>query len=143
MATRSAIGVMHGDVCKSVYCHWDGYIEHNGKILQEHYTNSAKANLLVSLGDISVLSETIGEKHDFDDRSHPTWTKFYGRDRGEENTEFRTFTDYDSFMNHYDGMSCEYFYLLKDGTWYVSQYGRPLEALADVLKRVEAEACDD
>ena len=69
--------------------------------------------------------------------------KFYGRDRGEENTEFRTFTDYDSFMNHYDGMSCEYFYLLKDGTWYVSQYGRPLEALADVLKRVEEEACDD
>jgi hypothetical protein len=46
-------------------------------------------------------------------------------------------------MNHYDGMSCEYFYLLKDGTWYVSQYGRPLESLVDVLKRVEAEACDD
>jgi hypothetical protein len=143
MATRSAIGVMHGDVCKSVYCHWDGYVGHNGKILQDHYTNSAKANLLVSLGDISSLSETIGEQHDFDDRDHPTWTKFYGRDRGEENTQFRTFTDYDSFMKHYEGMSCEYFYLLKNGVWYVSQYGRPLEALADVLKRVEAEACDD
>jgi hypothetical protein len=118
-------------------------LEHNGKILQEHYTNSAKANLLVSLGDISVLSETIGEAHDFDDRSHPTWTKFYGRDRGETGTEFRTFVDYDTFIKHYEGMSCEYFYLLKDGVWYVSQFGRPLEVLMDVLKRVEEEACDD
>ena len=37
MGTRSRIGVMHGDVVKSVYCHWDGYLEHNGVILQEHY----------------------------------------------------------------------------------------------------------
>ena len=46
MGTRSRIGVMHGDKLKSVYCHWDGYLEHNGRILQEHY-DSAKANQLV------------------------------------------------------------------------------------------------
>ena len=34
MGTRSRIGVMHGDKVKSVYCHWDGYLEHNGQILQ-------------------------------------------------------------------------------------------------------------
>ncbi len=31
MGTRSFIGVMHGDVCKVVYCHWDGYLEHKWK----------------------------------------------------------------------------------------------------------------
>jgi len=64
MGTRSRIGVMHGSVCKSVYCHWDGYLEHNGEILQEHY-DSAKANHLVALGDLSSLRATIGEKHAF------------------------------------------------------------------------------
>ena len=60
MGTRSRIGVMHGDVVKSVYCHWDGYLEHNGQILLEHY-DSAKANNLVALGDLSSLGSVIGE----------------------------------------------------------------------------------
>jgi hypothetical protein len=137
MATRSAIGVMHGDICKAVYCHWDGYLEHNGKILQEHYLNSAKLNLLVSLGDISVLSETIGEKHDFDDRSRSTWTKFYGRDRGEEGTDFRTFNSYYAFMDHFKGMSCEFFYIMKDGVWYYSTVDLPaLKPLAPALEAI-------
>ena len=68
MGTRSRIGVMHGDNCKSVYCHWDGYPEHNGAILQAHY-DSAKANNLVALGDLSSLAASIGEKHSFDDRA--------------------------------------------------------------------------
>jgi len=25
MGTRSRVGIMHGTVCKSVYCHYDGY----------------------------------------------------------------------------------------------------------------------
>jgi hypothetical protein len=58
MGTRSRIAVMHGDKCKSVYCHWDGYLEHNGLILQEHY-DSAKANHLVALGDLSSLRPNI------------------------------------------------------------------------------------
>ena len=49
MGTRSRIGVMHGDKLKSVYCHWDGYLQHNGQLLQNHY-DSAKANHLISLG---------------------------------------------------------------------------------------------
>ena len=64
MATRSAIGVMHGDNCKMVYCHWDGYLEHNGEILQKHY-DSPKANHLVALGNLSSLRPNIGEQHPF------------------------------------------------------------------------------
>ena len=84
MGTRSRIGVMHGDKLKSVYCHWDGYLSNNGKILQNHY-DSAKANHLVSLGDLSSLGTTIGEKHDFDTRTD--CCTFYGRDRDETGTE--------------------------------------------------------
>ena len=45
MGTHSRIGVMHGDKVKSVYCHWDGYLEHNGQVLEQYY-DSAKANNL-------------------------------------------------------------------------------------------------
>ncbi len=148
MATRSAIGVMHGDVCKAVYCHWDGYIDHNGRILQENY-DSTKANFLVALGDISSLRPEIGEQHPFskfeckdgeyDEAKYENWTTFYGRDRGEEGTEWKTFHSLDSFISYYDGCGAEYYYIMKDGVWYVSQYGRPLEVLADVINSMETE----
>ena len=56
MGTRSCIAVDHGGVIKAVYCHYDGYLEHNGKILYENYT-SERANYLVSLGDLSELGK--------------------------------------------------------------------------------------
>lgn len=137
MATRSAIGVMHGDKCKAVYCHWDGYIDHNGRILLEHY-DSAKANNLVALGDISSLGSEIGEKHDFDVRFTKgaigeNWTKFYGRDRGETGTEFKVFhNDKELFA----GIDAEYFYVMKDGVWYVSQ-GDEWEVLSEAIAKEE------
>ena len=71
MGTRSSIGVMHGDKIKAVYCHWDGYLSHNGKILYEHYTSS-KANQLVALGNLSSLGERLapeeGQVHTFDNK---------------------------------------------------------------------------
>ena len=33
MGTRSRVGVMHGNICKSVYCHYDGYLSYTGEIL--------------------------------------------------------------------------------------------------------------
>ena len=114
MGTRSRIGVMHGDKLKSVYCHWDGYLSHNGKILQNHY-DSAKANHLVSLGNLSSLGTTIGEKHDFDTRTD--CCTFYGRDRGESGVDFTVDQSYDEFLSKdYD---YEYYYIMNDGVWYV------------------------
>ena len=137
MATRSAIGVMHGDKCKAVYCHWDGYLDHNGRILLEHY-DSAKANNLVALGDISSLGSEIGEKHDFDVRFTKgaigeNWTKFYGRDRGETGVDFKVFhNDKELF----EGIDAEYFYVMKDGVWYVSQ-GDEWEVLSEAIAKEE------
>ena len=150
MGTRSRIGVMHGDNCKSVYCHWDGYLDHNGRILLENY-DSTKANFLVALGDISSLGTEIGEKHDFDVRFTKgaigeNWTKFYGRDRGEENTEFKTTDTFEKFVELCDDCGAEYYYIMRDGEWFVgttygsdSKLGSKLVPLAEALAEEDIE----
>ena len=139
MGTRSRIGVMHGDKCKSVYCHWDGYLDHNGRILLEHY-DSSKANHLVSLGDLSALAPDIGEKHNFDGNDHPQWCMFYGRDRGELGTEFKVDQTFAEFLERADGCGAEYYYIMQDGTWYCgttyksdAKLGGKLVPLAEAL----------
>ncbi len=66
MATRSRIGMVKSDgKIVSVYCHWDGYPSHVGKLLLEDYNTLEKVAELLSHGSISSLYERIGEKHDF------------------------------------------------------------------------------
>ena len=86
MATRSYIGKLNPDNTVSyIYCHYDGYPEHNGVILQEHYSTPFKVDQLLALGDLSVLAEEIGDKQDFNDyvNRNRNWCLAYGRDRGE------------------------------------------------------------
>ena len=120
MGTRSRIAVMHGDVCKSIYCHWDGYLENNGRILLENY-DSSKANLLVSLGDVSSLDKNVeipeGETHSFQVPLDGV-TTFYGRDRGESDTSWEVDHSFEDFMKRVDGCGAEYYYIMKDGVWY-------------------------
>ena len=128
MGTRSRIGVMHGDNVKSVYCHWDGYLEHNGEILLKHY-DSAKANQLVALGDLSSLRANIGEKHAFSQFELPAeeveafkaltedMCTFYGRDRGEKDTEWKVAVNFETFLEQCDNCGAEYYYIMKDGVF--------------------------
>jgi len=157
MGTRSRIAVMHGDNCKSVYCHWDGYLEHNGSLLQKHY-DSAKANNLVALGDLSSLKPEIGEKHAFSklevpmdgeayDKLYGNMTTFYGRDRGEKNVEFQTDTDFDAFIERVQGCCAEWYYIMRDGVWYVGniyssdeRFYKKLVPLAEALASLPEDA---
>ena len=158
MGTRSRIGVMHGDNVKSVYCHWDGYLEHNGAILQEHY-DSVKANQLVALGDLSSLRPEIGEKHAFSQfelRAEEVagfklltenMCTFYGRDRGETGTEWKTHTNFVDFFAEVEGSWCEWYYIMRDGVWYVGniyekdeQFYKKLVPLTEALATVKEEA---
>ncbi len=156
MGTRSRIGVMHGDKVKSVYCHWDGYLEHNGRILQEHY-DSAKANHLVALGDLSSLQKQIGEEHPFGyhgtDMSAEEYNAkfsgmctFYGRDRGETGTDFKVAHTFAEFLEQADGCGAEYYYIMKDGVWYCGTtyenthpLSKTLTVLSEALQTVDAE----
>ena len=158
MGTRSRIGVMHGDNVKSVYCHWDGYLQHNGAILQEHY-DSVKANQLVALGDLSSLRPNIGEKHAFSQfelRAEEVagfklltenMCTFYGRDRGETGTEWKTHTNFVDFFAEVEGSWCEWYYIMRDGVWYVGniyekdeQFYKKLVPLTEALATVKEEA---
>jgi hypothetical protein len=77
MATRSRIAIENQDgTVTSIYCHFDGYLEHNGKILQNYFTNREKVEQLIALGDLSCLGEDIEE-------GSPD-TIAYARDRGED-----------------------------------------------------------
>lgn len=157
MGTRSRIGVMHGDNVKSVYCHWDGYLEHNGAILQEHY-DSVKANQLVALGDLSSLKPEIGIQHAFGyhgteisaedyETQFGNMCTFYGRDRGEKGTEWKTHTNFVDFFAEVEGSWCEWYYIMRDGVWYVGnryetdeQFYKKLVPLAEALATVKEEA---
>jgi len=153
MGTRSRIGVMHGDKVKSVYCHWDGYLEHNGAILQEHY-DSSKANNLVALGDLSSLRPEIGQEHPFSrfdsdisdaeyERQFGDMCTFYGRDRGETGTEWKVAHSFNEFFEQCDNCGAEYFYIMRDGVWYCGDtYGstglsNKLTPLAEALQALE------
>ena len=104
MGTRSRVAVMHGDVCKSVYCHYDGYLEHTGRVLQDHY-NSVKANELIARGDNSGVQPTIEEMN------------FYA-DRGEEDVDYRVAHSFEEFLEQVESCFGEYYYVMRDGVWY-------------------------
>ncbi len=121
MATRSNIAMKtkEGKIV-SVYCHWDGYVANNGRILLENYADISKIEALVALGSISSLGEAIGEQQDFDDRStqKDNWTLFYSRDRGEE----LSIQEYDDIPSWIADME-EYAYLWNGTEWLVNDHG--------------------
>jgi len=104
MSTRSRVAVMHGDVCKSVYCHYDGYLDYTGRILLAHY-NSTAANLLIARGDNSGIQKTLDVMN------------FYG-ERGETGVEWLTAQTFEEFLEQVEGNGCEYYYIMRDGVWY-------------------------
>ena len=44
MATRSIIAKLDDKGVQAIYCHNDGYLSNNGKILDQHYTDCSKLN---------------------------------------------------------------------------------------------------
>ncbi len=56
MGTRGRIGIeMPDHSVVSVYCHWDNYPEHTGRILIQHYQNREDVQELIDGGSMSSL----------------------------------------------------------------------------------------
>lgn len=129
MGTRSRVGVMHGDKCKSIYIHWDGYLSGVGATLAKHY-DSAKANHLVALGDVSSLDQDVeipeGKIHSFQEPLDGV-TIFYGRDRGETGCEFAVDHTFEEFMERVADSCADYYYIMRDGVWYCGDSGQLVE----------------
>lgn len=155
MATRSFIHVERTDgQWARIYCHSDGYYEHNGVLLQQYYNSQERAEALVSLGDISSLAPSIGVKHDFDFygafydkyrnnmkemRNDPEYQRLrsmcnvYGRDRGEKDVDAVVGASLeDVFADE------EFMYVWKDGEWLAMSYTENLSKLRP-LKDILAE----
>ena len=118
MATRSRIGILNADgTVTSVYCHWDGFPSHNGKILREHYNTPEAVKELLMGGDMSVLAPKCSkpEGHSYDNPVKG-YVIYYGRDRGDLDTKARVDATEDDFW--LDGE--EYNYLMKNGVWTVN-----------------------
>ena len=157
MSTHSRIGYFEpkDGMIHSVYCHSDGYLEHNGKMLVEHYSNLNKLRRLISQGSISFLDVHIstlsapkpleprykcfsdyakGWKHTYDTPAKGV-TTFHFRDRGEAWDWCKP------FVSHNFTDEQEYNYLYKAGKWaychpWVSHDWKPIPA--DFKELVEA-----
>ena len=126
MSTRAMIGIENEDgTVTSIWTHWDGYPEHHGPILLEHYNTAEKVRELLALGDLSVLGKEIGEKHSFNERHGDlrqdkwnNWCLSYLRDRGENcPSSNHTMADWPEERQDYD-------YLFnRRGIWMVREYG--------------------
>ena len=114
MGTRSRVAVMHGDVCKSVYCHYDGYLDYTGRILLAHYDSTA-ANMLVARGDNSGVKETIEEMNFYEDRDAE------GEDVSEflKSTPWQVAHSFEEFLDQVSVSHGEWYYVMRDGVWYV------------------------
>lgn len=139
MGTRSAIGYATQDGrIRGKYSHYDGYPAYTGKMLQEHYQQARKIAQMVELGDQSSLDAEIFPRgaHSFDSPEQGV-TVFYGRDRGEEGVDTQEFDNIADFVDHYENVGCEYFYVWMSGQWmmYNTHTRAPWSAL-DQFKEV-------
>jgi len=145
MGTRSTIALEFADgSVQQVYCHWDGYLDHNGRILQEHYSDPFKLRELIDLGDMSSLAPNIGTQHAFDKAPEGECT-FYLRDRKESGCEAKKFKDFADYKaNHqYE----EYEYILRacgdKAVWFVADHNDTYVPLLDAMAKETAEETED
>jgi hypothetical protein len=122
-------------------------------MLMEYYSNPFVLRDLIDLGGLSSLRPTIGTKHPFSHYDVPNMTVveysnlyrdmcvFYGRDRGEGQSDATYFKDYEHFL--VDGQQEEYDYILRNvngvATWFVSDHGSDYMLLTEAFAK-EAEA---
>jgi len=157
MATRSTIAIEYADgTVGQVYCHWDGYLAHNGQILLNYYSNPFVLRDLIDLGDISSLGKIIGTKHPFsphgdgdkaayDQAMEQGCTTFYGRDRGETGVAAKTFASYEDYVAKHQYEEYEYILRQVDGkaVWFVADhnnvYVELAQAIADEQDRIAQE----
>jgi hypothetical protein len=114
MATRSTIWIknVNGNF-DGIYCHWDGYLKNNGKILVENYKKSEKIKKLIQLGSISSLDKEIEcpDGHSFNNPING-YTVAYHRDRGDT---FEMYSDipFEKLETYFE----EYNYFYINGVW--------------------------
>jgi hypothetical protein len=99
-------------------------LEHNGKILFNHYVDPYKTRELIDMGGFSSLCNTIEET------AQSAYTQ-----RGED-LQVNKFNDFQDYLAHHQYEEYEYI-LRKDGNWYVKQHDAPYMLLVEALATVK------
>lgn len=121
MSTRGTISIENQDgSISSVYSHWDNYLENNGKILFEHYSDTESVQSLIDGGNISSLGEYVSEVTKPFEREDngDFYTTFYSY-RGEPSCQATVYESFDEFET--GGLREKYNYLFhpEQGIWSV------------------------
>ena len=111
MGTRSAIGYLQpsGSV-RAVYCHWDGYPDHQLPILEAKYNTLAKVKALIKPGSMSSLESEHTWDYEYRD-SQP----LYHAERGHGDKPKTSSNAFDYWRDQ----DCEYLYVF-DGTKWIT-----------------------
>src|SRR5574344_870163 len=115
MGTPCAIGMKMADgSVRAIRCNYDGYVAGAGVILGGWYTDAAKVEAMLALGELSQLAAEPAEE--------PADCIAYHRDRHEPMRPAKRFTSIKEYQRNAKGeMSADYLYLYDSGRW--SVYG--------------------
>ena len=142
MATRAIIAKLDNKGVKAIYNHSDGYLEHAGRILAEHYRDESKVDELIAQGDVSIIDENIGVKIDFNDyktRYANKQCKFYMRDRGEKYKQAEQLKDETELIEFSKGCDVDFVYMFAYGYWYVLDVHNSIMNYTNQFKELEDE----
>jgi hypothetical protein len=117
MSTRSLIAIKNSDNIRYIYCHCDGYLAHNGRILLQSYNTPEIINKLIDGGSLSILGKNIStdKPHSFKNPVDGVCV-YYGRDRKETNVAPRTCDTEEELLAEGKDRWADYVYLY-DGVW--------------------------
>lgn len=106
MSTRSNIGLIHLDgSVEVIYCHFDGYPEHNGAILLVNYNNADLAMRLVGKGNVSFIGSAFDK------------CRFYNDSNDSPNQLYISLDTYGNFISSDIFIEFCYLFDLKNNKW--------------------------
>ena len=121
MGTHSFNTIKHKDNTYSgVYCHWDGSVEHNGKILKEDYQARSKVVDLIDGGDMSSLKTNTTWESTFKEDSYTNTREeqplyYYERgDTDEDSVYPKHFKNHQQMYKYAKNCGCEFIYTFDD-----------------------------
>lgn len=145
MSTRCYIAKQVGpDQYRTIFCHFDGYLEYVGALLAEHYDTEEKLDRLLDVGDIDILYPQLDpdpdRPHDIDSPQENV-TRAYGRDYGDSDSaatmkSLRELDDEEGWI--------EYVYVFtEDGQWKYFHNGQSQEGMHDLKSALANLEMDD
>lgn len=125
MSTRSWIGIQNNDgSIESIYCHFDGYVSHNGKILFQNYKDEKQIRKLIALKGLSSLGTDPERKMTFEEYNDRTYKQNQDiKDTCIFHPNDKVFVDKSEKAFYEKADFCiEYLYLYKNGKWYMRNW---------------------